>query len=103
MQCCKLILHTPVPACRAGFDPRQAIARRFGLSPGTAESPHLQKILMNFATSVRPATELTTIGATDRGGGGVWPNDAKQAHNYATHLPAAMAMYEMHKPVEGRR
>jgi hypothetical protein len=46
---------------------------------------------------------LTAIDASDRGGDPklnkpyVWPNDAKQAHNFDTHLPAAMAEYERHK------
>ena len=50
---------------------------------------------MRFATS--GAQTLTTIGASDRGGDPkcayVWPNAAKQAHNLATHLPAAMAEF----------
>jgi hypothetical protein len=53
---------------------------------------------MNYATSVCPPAELATIGASDRhSSGSAWPNAAKQAHNFATHLPAAMAEYERHK------
>lgn len=86
-----------VPACRAGFDPRQRIAHRLRLD-ATAESPDLPTVLMNYATSVCPPAELATIGASDRhSSGSAWPNAAKQAHNFATHLPAAMAEYERHK------
>jgi hypothetical protein len=50
---------------------------------------------MRFATS--GAQTLNTIDASDRGGDPksayVWPNYAKQAHNLATHLPAAMAEF----------
>ena len=86
-----------LPACRAGYDPRQAVRRRFGLVwPWTAWTGPLHRTLQRLATS-GPPTALTAIDASDRGGDPkcayVWPNAAKQAHNLATHLPAAMAEF----------
>ena len=95
------MLHTPVlvPARRAGYDPQQAVRRRFNLQWPWA-GWNLHRTLQGLATS-GPPTALTTIGASDRGGGPeapyVWPNAAKQAHNFDTHLPDAMAEYERHK------
>ena len=101
------MLLTPVPACRAGYDPRQAVRRRFGLIwPWTGWTGPLHRTLQRLATS-DPPTALTTIDASDRGGDPklkapyVWPNTTKQAHNFDTHLPAAMAEYERHKSDKG--
>ena len=101
MQCCKLILHTPVPACRAGYDPRQMVKDRLDLRfPWTEWTAPLRRTLQHLATS-GPPTALTTIDGSDRGGTPqapyVWPNAVKQAHNFDTHLPDALAEYERHK------
>lgn len=85
----------PVPGCRAGHDPRQLIRHRHGLIGW-----NLHRTLQDIATSA-PPTALTTIDASDRAGNPkapfVWPNQAKQAHNFYTHLPDAMDLYKRHK------
>ncbi|KAI7838008.1 hypothetical protein COHA_008190 [Chlorella ohadii] len=85
-------------AARMGAAPKQYVRRQISgspwwhpLLPSGIGTHALQGWLHRHAAA--DPTALTSVDSRDRGGTGVWPSEAKQAHFYALVLPRAAQLY----------
>ena len=83
---------------RMGAAPKQYVRRQISgspwwhpLLPSGIGTHALQGWLHRHAAA--DPTALTSVDSRDRGGTGVWPSEAKQAHFYALVLPRAAQLY----------